>query len=411
MNPVSQFDVHPDAESLNGFVEHQLPEAERAQVMEHLASCSRCRQIVYLTQDAVPALEERGPAVAGAREEVNRKPRRFGWGFAWATAAACGLIAVLAIFVSTRKTTRPAQMAKALPPVMNSVLSAPMTAPVPAAPPAAVKKSPAPSRQADASRPAAKPHSQPARPAGAAAVGDVSAGVAAAPTAGQPALSQTQEASGKSKSNDETLRLFAAGAGNAAQHRPSLAARGAIHGAAVAPGPNAMAAKMAPATKNEPAPPSESVTVNASADQVLLQPETTGRAQLETIPPPATEVADEKKSGLTMLPSGLPVVSMVAAGRNIVAIDAVGSLFLSADLEKSWEPIKRQWNGRAVKVRVAQAPGAPGANAASPLGSLQGASPRAKTSIAAAVPGAIFELVNDSNAVWASADGKTWKAK
>ena len=43
MNPVSQFDVHPNAESLNGFVEHQLPEAERAQVLEHLASCGRCR--------------------------------------------------------------------------------------------------------------------------------------------------------------------------------------------------------------------------------------------------------------------------------------------------------------------------------------------------------------------------------
>jgi hypothetical protein len=99
---------------------------------------------------------------------------------------------------------------------------------------------------------------------------------------------------------------------------------------------------------------------------------------------------------------------MVAAGPDIIAIDAVGSLFLSENLEKTWEPIKRQWTGRAVKVRIAQAPGSSG-----PLGSFaaERATPRAQSAVGASLPGAVFELVNDSKAVWTSADGKTWKTK
>ena len=45
---------HPDADALTAFAEHALPEVERAVVLEHMARCSECRDIVAL---ALPAIE------------------------------------------------------------------------------------------------------------------------------------------------------------------------------------------------------------------------------------------------------------------------------------------------------------------------------------------------------------------
>jgi len=58
---------HPDADVLTAFSERSLPERESNSVMEHLARCSDCREIVAL------ALPEGGPA-----EEVARQPSG-GW--------------------------------------------------------------------------------------------------------------------------------------------------------------------------------------------------------------------------------------------------------------------------------------------------------------------------------------------
>ncbi len=44
---------HPDADALTAFAEHSLPELERDVVLEHLARCGDCRDIVAL---ALPAM-------------------------------------------------------------------------------------------------------------------------------------------------------------------------------------------------------------------------------------------------------------------------------------------------------------------------------------------------------------------
>lgn len=44
--------LHPDADSLSAFAEGVLPEHERLDCLAHLAECSRCRDIVYLAQNA-----------------------------------------------------------------------------------------------------------------------------------------------------------------------------------------------------------------------------------------------------------------------------------------------------------------------------------------------------------------------
>src|ERR1700731_35405 len=46
--------AHPDADLLTAFAEQSLSKSERGQVMEHLAHCGDCREVVAL---ALPAME------------------------------------------------------------------------------------------------------------------------------------------------------------------------------------------------------------------------------------------------------------------------------------------------------------------------------------------------------------------
>ncbi len=52
MNPTAQSGMHPDAESLTAFAEQLLPAAERDQILMHMATCRRCREVVFLAQHA-----------------------------------------------------------------------------------------------------------------------------------------------------------------------------------------------------------------------------------------------------------------------------------------------------------------------------------------------------------------------
>ena len=76
---------HPDADALTAFAERSLPERERGVVLEHLARCGDCRDIVAL---ALPAA---GPVEAAIR------PSRSGWltwpALRWGLVAA-GIVAV-----------------------------------------------------------------------------------------------------------------------------------------------------------------------------------------------------------------------------------------------------------------------------------------------------------------------------
>ena len=47
--------AHPDADSLNAFLEGALPEHERLECLTHFAQCPRCREVVFLAQEPPPA--------------------------------------------------------------------------------------------------------------------------------------------------------------------------------------------------------------------------------------------------------------------------------------------------------------------------------------------------------------------
>lgn len=100
------------------------------------------------------------------------------------------------------------------------------------------------------------------------------------------------------------------------------------------------------------------------------------------------------KAEASILPSGLAAVSIATAQHRTVAIDPQGTLFVRENSLANWEPVFRQWTGHAVRVRLKQLPeGSVAVDAG-----VQSAAPA-------------FEIVNDSNQVWVSQDGKTWKAE
>jgi len=109
MSELLQAGQHPDADQLNAFVEHTLPEHEQQQTLAHLAVCPACRQIVALSLppgDESPILQP---------ETVRHR-----W-WAWAGIPALAALILVILFVrheqrNVRQTSVLSQMADTRPP-------------------------------------------------------------------------------------------------------------------------------------------------------------------------------------------------------------------------------------------------------------------------------------------------------
>ncbi len=90
---------HPDADLLSAFAERCLEGGERESVLQHLAACAECREVVALAQ--LPADEgavERVPPVAA-------KPGWMSWyRLTWAALAACLVVGAAVVFMQRDKT-------------------------------------------------------------------------------------------------------------------------------------------------------------------------------------------------------------------------------------------------------------------------------------------------------------------
>jgi hypothetical protein len=94
---------HPDADLLTAFAERSLPEAERTVVLEHLARCGDCRDIVAL---ALPAMEPVETATSPSASRWLTWPA-LRWGF-----VAAGVVAIASIgILQFQQRTQPASMA------------------------------------------------------------------------------------------------------------------------------------------------------------------------------------------------------------------------------------------------------------------------------------------------------------
>jgi Putative zinc-finger len=413
MNPARQFEVHPDAEILNGFVENALPEAERNDVLAHLGGCGRCREIVYLAQDATPVAEAPARAAMAERRIVDGEPAWIlRWKTAWAAGFAFAAIAALAVFVTVRHGAPTQEVAKLAPsPAPAAQVSASPASslrPVP-------KEKAVPEVQAIAPGVTALKAAPRVRgSAGGALSTQTPAATAPPPASASPAAPAMPAEGGPVPQAKVEAKLFAPSAAldlNAQMGPPKAAPSSTIRPTRLQSAPEVLHNQLSRKTQLSKAGGVSSrqtiATIEVNSAQAGLQPEPVAPAQAEmTSPLGVAGAAAEKKSGLILLPSGLPLVSTAEAGHTQLAVDAVGSLFLSQDMGKSWQPVDRQWTGQLMKVRIAQGPSA---FAAKPFSETEQAKPPAP--VAASIPAALFEIVNDKNAVWTSVDGKTWTAK
>jgi hypothetical protein len=404
MNPVTQFDLHPDAENLNAFVEHVLPEAEQAQVLKHLADCSRCREVVYLAQESATAEgAQAAPAVANA--PTARAPRAWfaGWRIAWVPAAVFAALVTMAVWVHFRQapvadvakvlTRGEGETGKQVPPQLGQVT--PESMPVHSATALPQEKR---SKSAQSSL-RVREFSGLAVPRAAAPTG---AGGALPSTSGRN-FAQLQPLAQQQVSITPS-RFQAPSPGPSPpqqqqQQQVQQQAAGTVAGASS----DAKALPEAMKSASQSAPVNQTVSVSAEAVQVETEP--VSSAQLETLPLPVAEAKAVQKKAVRV-PSGLPVISTVAAQNRLLAIDAGGMLFLSEDAGKTWQSVAPQWTGHAMRVRVA--PAVHSYDALVPQAGVGGAPERSVAKTPAPV---VFEVENDSRQVWVSVDGKTWKAK
>ena len=381
MNTTSQLDLHPDAESLNALAEQALAAPEREQVLAHLARCSRCRQVIFLAQQAA-ADAETSAQVAATRHTAQFGTWFWNWRFAWVPAAA--MVAALALVVTLHlRHAAPAPELAKLTPLSESAVPEPLPqaketneATHKPAPPLAAKSI---AGNVDFAARRGTPeefakHSVPST----------------APTAEYGAIA------GSSDSSHTAMPLSVESApqpvtASHLQPEPAVAAvqqdqqqfSGTLSAGAAAPPVSlkSMQAEAYTAHARRQAPSAGPRMMQQSAPAASFDMNT--QQQL----PELTASLKARNANPPKLPSGLAVVSTAIAQNLMLELDQAGALFVSGDSGHHWEHVARQWTGRAVEVRV-------------------------KTVLNGnAAPAGGFELKNEAGLIWASADGKTWTAQ
>lgn len=448
-----QLEVHPDAESLNAFAEQALSKHERELMLEHLGGCGRCRQVVYLAQEAAlaPAMNEAAefrpemnhaaafgnaaamaPALAvprarGSDEDKTHVQRArgwfWGWHLAWVPVAALTAIVGVAVFVRVERVepgfesdkkplvvlrqSAPQQVAKnaePLPPAKGAAGNVKPAAGPGTPKPAALKASSAAERAPEGMRRAE----------------------AAAPA--PPAIQADGNRRLASERNGSGMEAEARKQSFAAQTNAELSKQSAPAPAELTPQPALSARRFDEKSASETADKthgmagayeaSRGAQAVAVARAAELKSESSGSFEVSVQGLSAAKNAGTRKAKMMVLPSGLRPISTVSRRDYTLAIDMSGELFLSQDSGGHWEPVARQWSGRAVAVRIqgglklsgAAAAGTFGAGSAEDRAANRGRSNDSNLD-GAAFPGTIFEIVNDRDEVWISVDGKSWTAK
>jgi hypothetical protein len=387
MNSKTQPDLHPDAESLNAFVEQALAERERGEILTHLAGCGRCREVVFLAQEAATEMES---AVDSPDLRLPARQRSWlrNWWVVWAPAGALAAVVSLAYVVHLRRVEMASELAKVTPPaaMRDEGISA-----RPPAPPMGMQAAP-PLAAAAPAKPAPRSMKAPIESVASRQLPHTAATMTAEEASELPHTRQDEAAASPGTS----------GAGNpapsaAAEYKPGVAAAAREveqEQAAADSQIRSMAAKAtAQARPNEPA-------TRAAAGGMLKSAAPAALPAVSSTPPAAFEAGSLHGTGRvfavykaspTKLPSGLPAVSTASMQHSTLAVDRLGTVYLSEDSGSDWESVANQWSGRAVSVRVQ-----PAVDANS--GALQTGPP-------------VFVLVNDQGQVWVSTGGRIWKAK
>lgn len=403
MNSTTQSGMHPDANTLSAFAEQLLPTAEREQVLAHMAGCNRCREVVFLAQQAAADEPVTRSALATTRDEKTHTWWLRGWRWAWLPAGAFAALIGIVIVLHSRRTGPEAQMAR------NTISSEAVRPATPTPPVAAAQFAPAPTVSE-------KPHemrkSQPPKakdslereenkvePQKQVALGAVAPPILSGPGLAGGAVHGAMRARAPSSSYGGPMANQVQQ--NAMPQQQGLNQQNAIQNQRLfepAQNSNAKPADKGAVAGLTPASASETVTINAAPvmDEKRDLPAPAPSAQLSDAAAGARDfefshaTAQLKKAAKTALPGGAQALSVASAAGRTIAIDTSGALFLSEDRGGHWQPVMTQWTGKAVLVR-----NMPGQDR---TGLLQ-------------TPPLRFELINDKLQAWTSIDGKTWTAK
>jgi len=410
MNRSTQPDIHPDADSLNAFVERVLAEPEHGRVLEHVAGCARCRDIVYLAQQMA---EAEAPTVA----QVQAGPRRgwlsplfAGWQVAWIPAAALAAVAGVLIWVHLHSGQPAVDMARVAPPgVPAAARSSATTAGVAAL---------APSETA-AHRPQGDNTAH--------SVGTPRPPAAAVPTPGVRAVQKNAPNEFQIQGNEVRMAPPAhpdLSAPAAIQSEPPLANTQWQPGQQVqisADRPTSAKSVQAPAAPNMIAVHGGLMAPPTAGPKPLAAAGQQDASQYAMMPQPVDGLAALRLTKRLKLPSGLNAVSSAATLNRLLAVDSAGTLFLSGDAGKHWDTVPVQWTGKVMGVsaqpRTLAAPADSPETAATSIAVAP--SPQPADAQSAAVqpanikapppaPAVVFRLVNDQHRAWISTDGRTW---
>lgn len=356
---------HPDADELSAFAEHALSEHERQATLLHLAVCPDCRAIVALSLPPAESVTEPPPARV-------RSPWFSGWNLAWPITAALAVFAVFFVYIHTSERGGKGTTGSAEALNRPSTQSGPAIGTIGAVQPDKMQGSrkEAPSTPEVMKAPVIAP--------------PLSGGKQLRPEAalGKPASAGTRVATedrkveafpiqGRNNRPLETSRTISAGMGvgaAGAASRGTPAPRSQDGALAIQPPPTVAAALLqAPAPTPTPAsaPPeparedakagADSQTVEMAAAPPLPTTQAVVSAEIQA----ENEVVVNQAQIATMpllrkaLPSRQPILSLVARGHEIVAIDAQSALFMSRDEGKHWTAVSPKWQGRAVTVALA----------------------------------------------------------
>ena len=447
MSTNHQLDLHPDAESLSAFAEHQLPEHERQPILAHLATCARCREILFLAQDSVGDAQ---PAISGPVLLPSEKKPLANWRYAWGALAACAALATISIVFYPRHHVIPQQQAKVVAPL-----------PIPAT--SAVAPQSEEKKQLSRTPTVNRSPISPGRPANAPAPKPATGldfAVASPPpgqAATQPPAPQQQAAAGASttlnitlkpaqssqtvevqaadqplaKSEAETVNVAADSAQiqqetppvtatmNAQVVQPTdqlkLKSRSVQPPGAMHPAPNGTAASGG--TGNGMSHGLAGSIHGGAAGRPVASagaPAKSPAAFAKMAPRPLAVTPEDEAAAHNVLgktlPSGLAAIAAASASHHLLAIDSAGALFLSEDAGDVWEPVSAQWTGRAVQILAPQA--APALTNGMAIAGKAAADASSQPAPAPSAPFApLFEIVTDQGVHWTSGDGRIWKTK
>jgi hypothetical protein len=368
VNSTPQLDLHPDADSLNAFAEQALAAPQSEQVLAHLAACSRCRQVIYLAQQA--ATEAEAPATRPAPQPGTWF---WNWRLAWVPAAAMAAALALVVTFHPWHTAPAPELAKVTP---QSEAAIPATAPQERAIAEAAHKN-APAHTANP------------------VAGNSMFGAPRKPSVTleqepAPSAALTGEPGATAASSGVGNAFLPSSIKSAPQPEPAVTAWQQEQKQAA----SAYSASANTSQVSQKSMRAEAYSAYASRQTASAGPRVAQQSQ--SAPAAGFDMATQQQLGGSTaarkvnplrLPSGLAVVSRATAQHLTLEIDRAGALFLSDDSGEHWQPVPQQWTGRAIEVR-------------------------AKTSLTGnTAPEMKFELKNETGSTWASADGMTWTAQ